>query len=198
MLISVSRQLAVLAMPKTGTTAIEQGLAPLCEISFKDRPDIKHMNLRAFQKYMLPYLQTIGSADIETFCVVREPIDWLSSWYRYRSRPALDGSPRSTNGISFAEFIEGYLERPQKRFANVGYVSHFLRPCHNKPNITHLFRYDSMDRISSFLTARFKKEVKLAKVNVSPPMELSLPKSLKTRLEVERAKDFAIYADQAL
>ena len=197
MLISVRRQLAFLAMPKTGTTAVEQSLAPLCEIVFGGRPDVKHMNLRGFQRFMLPYLETVGAGDVETVCVVREPVDWLSSWFRYRSRPALDGTPKSTKGMDFARFIEGYLERPQPAFARTESMSHFVSDRKERPAVTHLFRYDRMDGLVAFLSARFRKEISLATVNVSPRVEASLPKALRARLEVERADDFAIYQDRA-
>ena len=58
---------------------------------------------------MLPYLREIGAGDTETVCVIREPIDWLGSWYRFRSRSSAPKA-KSTKGISFETFVEGYLD----------------------------------------------------------------------------------------
>ena len=79
MLVSIRRRLAYIAMPKTGSTALEPVLAPLCDICLVGTA--KHMNMRAFERYMLPYLRYLGLEEVETVCVVREPVDWLGSWY---------------------------------------------------------------------------------------------------------------------
>ena len=81
--ISIDKRLAFLAMPKTGTTALHKALVPHCEIRFGRAPRPKHMSMRFFEEFMLPYLREIGAGDTETVCVILEPVDWLGSWYRY-------------------------------------------------------------------------------------------------------------------
>ena len=45
--------------------------------------------------------------------VMREPRDWLGSWYRYRQRPGIPDKRRSTAGMSFDAFVEAYCtEKP--------------------------------------------------------------------------------------
>jgi hypothetical protein len=197
MLVSLSHRLAYLAMPKTGTTALQRALAPHCDIRYGRSPRAKHMTMRTFQRFMLPYLRKIGVDDVETVCVVREPVDWLGSWYRYRSREALDGSDKSTKGVSFAAFVEAYLEPNQPPFAKVGRMSRFVAGKGGKPAVTHLFRYDNLPGLERFLAKRLKARLELPKINVSPRAELELPSPLRTRLEAELAADFALYADRA-
>ena len=59
MLVSIKHHLAYLAVPKTGSTAIEQALAPLCDLRFM-RPHAKHLDMRTFERFVLPYLRPCG------------------------------------------------------------------------------------------------------------------------------------------
>ena len=198
MLISIDKRLAFLAMPKTGTTSLHKALARHCEIRFGRSPRPKHMNQRVFEEFMLPYLREIGAGDTETFCVIREPVDWLGSWYRYRSRAKPDKAPRSTQGISFEDFVEGYLAKPQPVYAKVGRPTRFVAGMSGKPAVTHMFRYENIAGMVAFLEKRFGKTIRMPKVNVSPSAgEMTLSPALRARLEIERAEDFALYADRA-
>ncbi len=198
MLISVEKRLAYLAMPKTGTTSLHKALGRHCEIRFGRSPRTKHMSMRAFEEFMLPYLRQIGAGDTETFCVIREPVDWLGSWYRYRSRVPPDKAPRSTQGISFETFVEGYLEKPQPEYAKVGRPTRFVAGRSGKPAVTHMFRYENIPGMVAFLEKRFRRKIRLPEVNVSPKGgEMTLSPALRARLEAERAEDFALYADHA-
>ena len=60
-----------------------------------------------------------------------------------------------------------------------------------------MFRYDNMAGFTRFLHKRFRQRIKLPKANVSPRGDLALPPALRTRLETERAEEFALYADRA-
>ncbi len=197
MLISIDKRLAFLAMPKTGTTSMEKALGRYCEIRFGRSPKTKHMTQRVFERFMMPYLRDIGAGDTETVCVIREPVDWLGSWYRFRSKPGFSRGPKSTKDVGFAAFIEGYLAKPQPEFSKIGRQSGFVAGKSGKPAVTHMFRYDNLPALVSFLDKRFGRELKLPKVNVSPPADMHLPPALRARLETERAEDFALYADHA-
>jgi hypothetical protein len=193
-LVSLHARLAYLALPKTATQAFERALDPLCDIRFHRPPQVKHMTVRAFERFMRPYLARIGAGDVETFCVVREPVDWLGSWYRYRSRAQNDGSVTDTRRVSFAEFVEGYLATPQPHFARLGGIASFTGGRGGVPAVAHMFRYDNLPAAADFLGARFGQKIELPMVNVSPKAELVLPPELLARLERERAEDFAAYA----
>ena len=195
MLISTRHRLAYLALPKTGTSSLEAALAPLCDIRFVGSPRAKHMSMPVFERFMLPYLRRIGLDDVETVCVIREPLDWLGSWYRYSSRRAIRREPRSTRGVSFAQFVEGYLADPQPPYARFGRPSRFVSGRSGKPAVTHLYRYEDLPELVRFLDDRFETRLELPNLKVSPPRDdLELPPALRRRLEAERAEDFALYA----
>jgi hypothetical protein len=197
MLVSVSRRLAYLAMPKTGTQSLERALAPLCDIRYGGLPRVKHMTLQTFERFVRPYLEALGAGDTETLCVIREPVDWLGSWYRYRGRAALDGHPNSTKDLSFAEFVEAYLNKPTPPFARVGRISRFVAGASGGPGVTHMFRYENLAGVTRFLSDRFETAIVLPRVNVSSRARLDLPAALRARLETELSEDFALYADHA-
>ena len=80
MLISIDKRLAFLAIPKTGTTSMHKALGQHCEIRLRGaRRATKHMSMRVFEEFMMPYLREIGAGVTETFCVVRELVDWLGA-----------------------------------------------------------------------------------------------------------------------
>ena len=87
MLISYRTGLCYLAAPKTGSTAIEDRLRPACNIILQGNPHTKHINVREYRAHVAPMLRQFGAPDIELCAVIREPLDWLGSWFRYRQRP---------------------------------------------------------------------------------------------------------------
>ncbi|MEO0999887.1 MAG: hypothetical protein AAFW69_04670 [Pseudomonadota bacterium] len=195
MLVSIRHRLAFLAMTKAGSTAVEAALAPHCEISFGGDPRIKHMTARKFDRFMRPYLKSVGAEDVETVCLFREPTAWLGSWYRYRQRPELTGRAQSTAGLSFAEFVEGYLSDPQPTFAQVGRPARFVEGRGERPGVDRLFRYEAFDRFAAFLSDRIGAEIRFGQLNVSPEgPPLDLPDARAARHRAEMAEDFAIHA----
>ena len=99
--------------------------------------------------------------------------------------------------MSFPEFVEAWLDPDPPAFARVGRMSRFVSGRSRAPAVTHMFRYDNMAGFTRFLHKRFRQRIKLPKANVSPRGELALPPALRTRLETERAEEFALYADRA-
>lgn len=193
MLIFSKARLVVLSVPKTGTTAIEQALAGHASIAVLDPPELKHAPVYRYNRFFRPMVEKFIGPDMEIIAVMREPLSWLGSWYRYRQRPFLGGTPVSTAEMSFADFIEGYLQDPCPAFANVGSQAKFLEPRPNGTSVDRIFRYEALDECVAYLEDRLNLEIALPRVNVSPDAALSLPESLKTRLADTCAEDFALW-----
>ena len=116
MLVFIQKNLAILSVPKTGTTAYVAALRRRASVVISSPPGLKHTNLSKFQRSFLPIFQNATPRPIETMAVVREPIDWLGSWYRYRQRDQLDRHENSTKGMSYriilkSDHLQGYLRR---------------------------------------------------------------------------------------
>lgn len=192
MLVFWKQRLVYLATPKTGSTAIEAALEPLASVVIQRPPELKHTSAFRYWRYLAPYLQKAADEDFMVVAVMREPLDWLGSWYRYRQRSEEVKPQRSTAGMSFSDFVEGYLSDPQPEFAQVGRQSRFLVP-DKGPGVDRIFRYDDMDRLVSFLEERLDCEILLPRLNVSPKGSLDLAPDTERRLRRECERDFALY-----
>ena len=88
MLVFWRQRLVFLATPKTGSTAIEAALgAAGGGVVIQRPPQLKHTTVQRYRRFVAPYLGDCVKG--ETFAVIalmREPLDWLGSWYRYRQR----------------------------------------------------------------------------------------------------------------
>jgi len=195
MLISLKAQIAVFAMPKTGSTALEAALAPHCDLIFQGNPRIKHMPVRRFERFIRPYLVEMGSGDVQTAALMREPEEWLGSWYRYRCRPALKGHRNSAAGLSFDQFVDAYLSATPPPYAQVGRPFRFITRRDDTIGIDHLFRYDAMPSFIEFLSERFGTRLSVETQNVSPgaKSDLQLSSQLRDQLRDHLAQEYDVY-----
>jgi len=194
MMIFWNAKLAYLAVPKTGTTAIEKALAPHASIVFQRQPNLTHMTHQRFNRFIRPYLRKEGNEDVEMVALMREPVSWLGSWYRYRQRPALKNTPKSTLNISFDEFVQAYLggaDRPE--FAQIGSQARMLSVSRDEVGMNHLFRYENLPAFTRFLSDRLESKITFPLANVSPKAELSLSSKTERRLRRKYALDFETY-----
>jgi hypothetical protein len=191
MLVFWRQGLVFLATPKTASTSIETALSPLAAVVVMRPPQLKHTNAQKYQRHVAPFLGDAKGTSFVTTAVMREPLDWLGSWYRYRQRD--DEVPeKSTRSISFDDFILAYCQPEQPEFAKVGAQATFLTPTGFRP-VDHIFRYEDMDLFIRFLEKRLNTRITLPQVNVSPRASLDLSPAVRTRLLQDRAADFALY-----
>tara|TARA_R110000737_G_scaffold318775_1_gene329736 strand:+ start:1054 stop:1647 length:594 start_codon:yes stop_codon:yes gene_type:complete len=194
MLVFSNARLVFLSVPKTGTTAYETALAPLASMVISDPPELKHAPVFRYNRFFRPALEKFIGPDLDVIAVMREPISWLGSWYRYRQRPFMQGRPNATHDLSFDAFVEGYCQSTRPGFANVGSQAKFLEPSKNGTCVTRLFRYEDPPSLIHFLQERLDTTFELKRENVSPPMALSLSAGTEARLRTRHAEEFALYA----
>jgi len=193
MLLFWKAKLVVLAVPKTGTTALEEALLPFADAAILGPPDKKHVTARRYRSQLAPFFENRGARKIETMAVIREPVDWLMSWHRYRARPEIAGSATSTADIAFDTFVEGWLSDPEPEFARVGRQSRFVSDAAGEVIVDHLFRYEALDTAVSFLEHRLGRKLSLPRRNVSPQTEAQLSSAIAARLRQEAVADFALW-----
>ena len=192
MLISLSKNLTFLAMPKTASTSIELALFPHCDIAFVNNPRVKHIRYRRYKRFIMPYIENSGFGPLETTCVFREPIDWLFSWYRYRSRDKISAKQQSTAHMNFDEFASRYIDQ-DPLVADIGRSSVFVAGSDGKPAVDHIFKYNNLDSYIAFLEARFEDKLELEQLNVSPKREFNLSPQVKNHLEKFLTPEYEIY-----
>ena len=192
MLVFWDQRLVFLATPKTGSTALAAALEPLAAVSVQRPPVLKHTTVQRFHRFIGPYLKVASGEEFTTVALMREPVDWLGSWYRFRRREDLLDQNASTRDMSFDDFANAYCERPQPGFANVGAQSRFLTPP-GKPPVDRIFRYEDIGTFVDFLEERLNCEIILPRLNVSPEADLALRPETLARLRGVMAEDLALY-----
>lgn len=193
-LLVFSRQkLVLLSVPKTGSTAYEDALAPHASMVVRAPPDLKHAPVFRYNRFFRPMVERFVGHDTAVVAVMRAPVDWLGSWYRYRRRDALAGHANSTLGLSFDAFVAAYCRGDPPAFARVGSQAKFLEPQRNGTRVTHLFRYEDQEGFRRFLEARLGVSVETRIRNRSPALALELSEPVRARLLRKHAADFALY-----
>lgn len=193
----VAARLVLLSIPKTGTTALEGALAPRAEIVLRSRPEIKHLTMSQYNLRMEPLLAKIPGPRFRVAAVIREPESWLGSWYRYRQRPQVADHANSTIGIGFEQFVQDYLSDDRPPYAALGRQSGFLSPAPGKRGPDLLFQYERMDAVVRYFEAALKTDLRLQRVNVSPPADLTLTAGTRARLRQALAEDYALWESAA-
>ena len=194
MLVFAKAKLVFLSVPKTGTTAWEKALGPVADIVVNDPPELKHAPVFRYNRFFRPMLDKFIGEDLEIIAVIREPVSWLGSWYRYRRRPFMAGRPNNTLDVSFANFVEGYCRGAQPGYANVGSQAKFVEPAGNGTQVTRFFRYEDQPALHRYLEARLGQSISLTRENVSPEIALSLDVEVAAKLRRKRAEEFALYS----
>ena len=193
MLVFYKERLALLSVPKTGSTAYQSALRDYADIVVSGPPELKHATVRRFDRFFQDMFRKLNDTELEIMAVVREPVDWLGSWYRYRARADLIGHSNSTNGLSFDEFVQAYMKNPRPEFANVGSQSQFFRARNNGVGASHVFKYENQEAILDFLQNRLNLKINLQRENVSPPGDLSLTAETEQKFRESHADEFILH-----
>lgn len=192
MLVFWDAKLVFLATPKTGSTAVEVALESLAEVAIQRPPVLKHTPIYRYRRFIEPFLMKSAPEPFTVVALMREPISWLSSWYRYRQREDVMAPKNSTQGMSFDDFVRGYMEKPKAAYAQVGSQTRFLLGGDLGP-VDHIFCYEEMRSFVTFLESRLDCEITLPLVNVSPALETPLSVEVEADLRRHAADDFALY-----
>ncbi|RYG92249.1 gamma-glutamyl kinase [Loktanella sp. IMCC34160] len=193
MLVFWSERLVFLAVPKTGTTAIEGALAPRASLVLRDPPILKHSPVYRYRRFIQPLLKKGADVEFETLAVIRNPIDWLDSWYRYRHRDDLEGHPNSTRGVSFDDFVDEYAKGKPAPFAAVGSQAKFVCGDSGQILVDHLFQYEQQDKLIAFLEDRLSTVIDLNRLNVSPKVDTTLSERTEAKLRRKCAAEFDVW-----
>lgn len=196
MLVFWHQQLTMLATPKTGTTAIEAALKSMAHLAIQRPPQLKHTSVRKYHRFIGPWLESVAGRPFTVVATMREPLDWLGSWYRYRQREDIGNPGKSTSGMTFDEFVRLYCSEAPPPAVAVGSQAQFLKPKIDKSGekgLDHLFRYEDIQSLINFLEDRLDCEILLPRLNVSPTAPTDLAPATERLLRQHAAADFELY-----
>ncbi|WP_299627843.1 sulfotransferase family 2 domain-containing protein [uncultured Tateyamaria sp.] len=188
MLVCSAANLVFLAVPKTGSTAIEVALMKHADIVFgKGR---KHMTARRYHQIIAPFLNDTLGVRPQTMAVIRDPVERLRSWYRFRHR---SDAEHSTRQLSFDAFIRDVISDNPPTHAQVGNQHDFVCDSDGTVLVDHLFAYERQPILRDFLSKRIGAALTFKVKNVSPDVPTpALPETLNA-LRSARAEEFDLY-----
>ena len=181
-----------LSTTKTGSTAIENSFARYAQIVARRPVSLKHINVRGFNHGFAPILNNHGYPrnTYELVCVVREPVDWVASWWRYRSRPEAEGKDSFTGNVSFDEFAEQIVAGE----IDLGSLTNFVQRKDGRVGIDRMWRYENIDRMAEWMAERIGIPTPpLRPANVSPDRQTNVAPATRARLEEFYADHLAFY-----
>ena len=126
MLIFWKERLVFLSTPKTGSTSVETSLEAMAHVAMRRPPELKHMSAAQYRRHMAPLLEQAAGDRFTTVAMMRDPLDWVGSWYRFRQRDDIALRAVSTRNLSFEEAVQGYLGDPPAVNMDVGTQGQFL------------------------------------------------------------------------
>lgn len=194
MLVFADANLVLFATPKTGSTAYHMALRGKADIVLSGKAAIKHMTARKYDRHLAPWLDAAYGLRPDRVAVIRDPLEQIRSWYRYRQRPETAGRPNSAAGLSFDEFVLAVIKDNPPPFANIGSQFAFVTSPEGAIRIDHLFAYERPLVFRQFLGERLGLEIKTGQKNVSPPAETPISAAVEAQLRKTRAAEFALHA----
>jgi len=147
-------------------------LRPHVDIELAGSPQVRHTSVRQYRRYLAPYLADVApGVHVQTVALIREPVSWLYSWYRFRARSELRSQKHvnSTAHVTFDKFIDAYLADPQPEFARVGSQADFLAGEDAVgTGVDQLFAFEDLALLVDWLSDRIGVPLWLRAINVSP------------------------------
>lgn len=201
MLISTKYQFVFICVPKCASTAIEAALRRHSNLILGGHPILKHTSFLEYQEHFLPYLvEKLGELPRQYACMAlfREPLDWLFSWYAFRSRPQLaaPNNPQHasyTGHITFEEFVREHCRRKRKRYAHIPHQYEYVQDRHGRVDGLQLFRYENIDRFLEEISERVGNKITLQPRNASPKREQTLSAAVRKHAENYLSREYEIY-----
>lgn len=174
MIISVNHSFAFFCMPKCVSHAVEKMLHPCSDLTLGGLPVFRHTTFMEYNKFIEPYLgEKTDVSRIETICLIREPVSWLNSWYRSRSRRALrnpnhHNHKNCTAQLQFTEFSEAYMTPNPPPFAQVRSQFDYIKDGKGSIGVDTLFLYEDIGGLVAYMSRKTGRQLTLSRMNVSP------------------------------
>jgi hypothetical protein len=170
------------------STATHEAFRNLADIVVTDPTEMRHMSLEYWWRIMGRRLARRAGSPLKTVAVIRDPVDWLGSWYRYRSRADIPDPVRSTRGLEFDEFVGDYLsDMPSPMTADISDPIRFFCNSAGDIAVDHIFAYENWATFQGFMVKTVGDPGAVSERNVSPARETALSSPLRRRIEARLA-----------
>lgn len=194
MLISIEKRFFFIANTKTASTSIEHVLLPYTDIFRGGTPERKHIQMRqAIRSYPFLFNQKpFQPGDFFRFGVMREPMDWIASWFRYRkgNRTAVP----LPDDMDFRAFWKQADWNVRLRNGSPTLQSTMFCNPRGVSLVDYIIPYHQLDDVFADICKELKLPVSLPKMNVSALQESAvIPEDMKAELRDHYAEDYALW-----
>lgn len=197
MLIGDKKKFVFVANTKTASTSIERVLKPVAEIHHAGTPERKHVPLWRLPKLYPEIIGgEFGSPQMDRFFifgVMRDPIDWIGSWFRYRKGNPEVASPLPAD-MTFEQFWaqrDWNVVRPNgMRFLQ----RHLFCGAKGQVLADVIIPYERLNEIFGEICDGLGVESSLPRENASRLTDFEVPASLRDELQQHFAPDFKLRA----
>lgn len=191
MIASTEHKFVLLCNPKTGTTSLEAAYLQYSDFYLKGSK--KHILYRDLKCLFGNYFEDQGC---EFYCVVRDPIQVMVSWYKYRSRPEMlddveiqrtygKSVDRYTGDLSFEEFAE-------RENVEIRHYMKILLDAHERIAPIKFWRFEDLSRFNDHLSDHVGEAVPLLKENKSPSRKVEIDRGWVETLPIIQ-RSYQIY-----
>lgn len=191
MLIFWEQRLVFLATPKAGSSAVEMALESLAAAALQRPAALKHTDVATFRRHVGPWLAAQTGETFTTVALMREPVDWLRSWYRFKLRDDHDDPQHAMEGLGFGDFARIYAEQGGPERLGIGSQTAFLTDGDVRPD--RIFRYERIEDFVDFLETRLDCAIDLPRINVPPSVDVDLSPEGERALRLAMAEDIRLY-----
>jgi hypothetical protein len=195
MLISVRHKFLFVANTKAASTSIEAILGPYAEIAHPGGPHGKHLPLSRIRAdyWFLFKTPVLPFSGFFRFGVMRDPVDWILSWYRYRKGNKVE-SPLP-DSMTFEQFWRaGDWNIHMASGAPYGQSRIFV-DADGAPMADMILPYPQLEAQLPPVLALLGVNARMPKLNVStiPPDHASVPADLAEEVRTHYATDYALW-----
>jgi len=194
MLIGVAKRFVFVANTKTASSSIEALLAPHAEISRPGGPAAKHSSIGQI-RYVYSFLFNQPDHAPETFFtfgVMRDPIDWIGSWYRFRRGNKVEAPlPRD---LSFRDFWARQDWNIRRGDGTPNLQSNLFCNYRGEVMVDMILPYERLNDLFPRVLQGLGIAGALPQLNVSAlgPETLDIPADLVDQMRAHYAPDYAL------
>ena len=205
MQLSVKNGIGFICVPKCGSTSVERFIRPKGDFSLSGNPRLKHISYEHMEEHIWPLLAKLHLRTPYMFAIVREPVNWVESWYRFRARDELAPPEHPqhhdySGNLCLPEYVEAVLLTRPPSHARIHSQFSYLRNKAGTVGVDKIIALENVDAEVPALLAQYNIFVDKPKErrNVSEVREAAaLPNELRARLLAHLEMDEKLYRENA-